>query len=78
MTDREETLNKQLDEVDGEVVNIEITCYDEKSLWTNRNDAINFYKECYLCSDGHEKERYAKILSELYSGKNECSDETDC
>ena len=40
-----------------------------------RKQAIEFYTSCILCSEGSERERYAKILAELIDNYKVCSDE---
>lgn len=49
-------------------------CYDKKTIWYSRNEAISFFLNCYFFSEGSEKARYEKILKELIEGKNECKD----
>jgi hypothetical protein len=49
-------------------------CYDKKTIWYSRNEAISFFLNCYFSSEGSEKARYEKILKELIEGKNECKD----
>lgn len=49
-------------------------CYDKKTIWNSRNEAISFFLNWYFSSEGSEKERYEKILKQLIDGKNECKD----
>ncbi|MDO5569426.1 MAG: hypothetical protein Q4G04_04890 [bacterium] len=37
-------------------------CYDSLSIYSNKEDAKKFYKDCYYCSEGAEQQRYASIL----------------
>ena len=37
-------------------------CYGSLSVYKNKNDALKFYNECFLLSEGAERERYASIL----------------
>ena len=52
---------------------VTIHCYGDTETKT-RLDAIKFYRECAVMSEGCEKERYMNILLDLYSGKKECYD----
>ena len=52
---------------------VTIKCYNKEEQM-ERTDAIRFYKEAAMCSDGCEKERYMKILMDLYDGLTYCSD----
>ena len=53
---------------------VTITCYNKTSQM-ERKQAIEFYTSCVLCSEGSERERYAKILAELIDNYKVCSDE---
>lgn len=53
---------------------VTITCYGKTSQM-KRKQAIEFYTSCVLCSEGSERERYAKILAELIDNYKVCSDE---
>ena len=53
---------------------VTITCYNKTSQM-ERKQAIEFYISCVLCSEGSERERYAKILAELIDNYKVCSDE---
>ena len=53
---------------------VTITCYNKTSQM-ERKQAIEFYTSCILCSEGSERERYAKILAELIDNYKVCSDE---
>ena len=50
-------------------------CYGKRDVWNERADAIRFFTEGVLISEGSEQSRYAKILAELNAGYNVCSDE---
>lgn len=54
---------------------ITVICYGEKRIWKSRKQAKSFYLEAMSCSEGSERERYAKIFCELESGMNVCTDE---
>ena len=40
-------------------------CYNSLDVFKNKKDAIKFYNECYLMSEGAEQSRYASILFDL-------------
>lgn len=50
-------------------------CYNQKQHWDNRQDAIDFFYEGMMSTEGSESNRYQKIYSELMSGKKICTDE---
>lgn len=50
-------------------------CYGKKQEWSSRNEAIAFYVDCMLGSEGAEQERYLKIFLDLMTGKTVCKDE---
>lgn len=48
--------------------------YGKDRTFDDRQEAIDFYEECVLGSEGSERERYVEILIDLRSGKTYCSD----
>ena len=52
-----------------------VKCYGKITKYLNRNLAIKEYTIAVLCSEGSERERYAKILAELIDNYIVCSDE---
>lgn len=54
---------------------IHVTCDGKKEVWTNRQDAMAFYKKGICMSEGSERERYASIYTQLLIGSNNCCDE---
>lgn len=50
-------------------------CYGKTEKWKDRDEAIAFFEEAMLASEGSEQERYAKIYTELIERKDVCSDE---
>ena len=50
-------------------------CYGKRREWESRNEAIAFYVDCMLGSEGVELERYLKIYLDLMTGKTVCKDE---
>lgn len=55
---------------------VTITCYGKTKEYETREEVIAFFKDCYFCSEGAERERYAKILMELiFSNREDIYDE---
>lgn len=54
---------------------ITVMCYDNEEIWGDRNEAIDFYLECMIFSDGAERERYRTIFEQLMTGNMYCTDE---
>lgn len=50
-------------------------CYGKRREWESRNEAIAFYVDCMLHSEGAEQERYLEIYIDLMAGKTLCLDE---
>lgn len=50
-------------------------CYRQKRIWSSRDDAIKFYTEGVMMSEGSEKDRYMNVLLKLQAGKNVCTDD---
>ena len=48
--------------------------YGKDRTFDDRQEAIDFYEECVLGSEGSERDRYVEILIDLRSGKTYCSD----
>ena len=48
--------------------------YGKDRTFDDRKEAIDFYEECVLGSEGSERDRYVEILIDLRSGKTYCSD----
>lgn len=44
---------------------VTVKCYGDEKVYNNREEAIKFYNECLMCSEGAERERYANVLSAL-------------
>ena len=53
---------------------VKTICYGKETIWDEREKAISFFTEGIYNSDGAEQQRYLKILADLKSGKNMCSD----
>ena len=48
--------------------------YGKDRTFDDRQEAIDFYEECVLGSEGSERDRYVVILIDLRSGKTYCPD----
>lgn len=53
---------------------VTVTCYNKTKEYT-RGEAIEFFADCMVYSEGSEFVRYAAIMSQLMEGKSNCSDE---
>ena len=49
--------------------------YGQERKWDDRRDAIAFFVDCMLGSEGAEQKRYLKIYLDLMTGKTVCKDE---
>lgn len=56
--------------------NVVIKCYGKEER-RKRKDAIKFYLECMMYSEGCERDRYTNIYLQLLSGQTYCNDEQD-
>jgi len=52
---------------------VTIICYGQLETM-ERNDAMEKYMDCIRHSEGHERNRYFNIVSDLTEGKAVCSD----
>lgn len=50
-------------------------CYNKKQIWHDREQAISFFREAVMCSDGSERERYMNILMGLTDDGVVCYDD---
>ncbi len=50
-------------------------CYGKERVFDDRQEAVDFYENCLLNSEGAERERYLEILIDLRCGKMVCRDE---
>lgn len=53
---------------------VKTICYGKERLWDKKEEAIEFFVDCMLNSEGSEKERYCNILSSLKANSNVCKD----
>ena len=50
-------------------------CYGKRKVWNSRKEAIDFFLQGILATEGSECERYTIIYCKLCSGMAVCSDE---
>ena len=54
---------------------VKTVCYGKEEVWDSRDEAMAFFLEGMISSEGSECERYTKIYTELSIGKSVCTDE---
>ena len=54
---------------------IRTKCYGHEDEWDTRAKAIDYFRECAMCSEGAERERYTNIILQLLDGANYATDE---
>lgn len=45
--------------------NVYVVCYNRLDVFDDKNEAKNFYSDCYYMSEGAEQARYASVLVDL-------------
>ena len=58
----------------GNVFEVKTICYKREREWESRADAISFFKDCVVNSDGSEQSRYITIVQQLMAGAVVSSD----
>ena len=53
---------------------VKTVCYGETKTWDCREDAIDFFADGVINSEGAEQQRYLKVLVGLTLGKTTCKD----
>lgn len=53
---------------------VKTICYGKERIWDKKEDAIEFFIDCMLNSEGSERERYCNILSSLKANLKVCKD----
>lgn len=53
---------------------VKTICYGKERIWDKKEDAIDFFIDCMLNSEGSERERYCNILSSLKANLKVCKD----
>lgn len=56
---------------------VKTICYGKERTFDDRQEAVDFYENCVMNSEGSERERYVEILIDLRSGKTICSDKEE-
>ena len=51
---------------------VKTICYGKEQIWDKKEDAIEFFVDCMLNSEGSERERYCNILSSLKANLKVC------
>ena len=54
---------------------VKTVCYGKEEVWDSRDEAMAFFLEGMISSEGSECERYTKIYTELSMGRSVCTDE---
>ena len=54
---------------------VKTVCYGKEEVWDSRDEAMAFFLEGMISSEGSECERYTQIYTELSMGKSVCTDE---
>lgn len=53
---------------------VKTICYGEENFWDTRKEALEFFKEGILMSEGSEQQRYIHVCMDLMEGKTVCTD----
>ena len=53
---------------------VKTICYGKERIWDKKEEAIEFFIDCMLNSEGSEKERYCNILCSLKANLKVCKD----
>ena len=53
---------------------VKTICYGKERIWDKKEEAIEFFIDCMLNSEGSEKERYCNIVSSLKANLKVCKD----
>lgn len=56
---------------------VKTICYGTERTFDDRQEAVDFYEECVMNSEGSERDRYVEILIDLRCGKLICSDKVE-
>ncbi len=54
---------------------VKTICYGEEKIWDNREEAMAFFFQGMVASEGSEQQRYTNIYLKLQIGMEICSDE---
>lgn len=50
-------------------------CYKQERRWNSRNEALDFFMDAMMNSDGAEHDRYVRIYDRLNLGLDYCTDD---
>ena len=53
---------------------VKTICYGKERIWDKKEDAIEFFVDCMLNSEGSARERYCNILFSLKANLKVCKD----
>lgn len=56
---------------------VKTICYGTERTFDDRQEAVDFYENCVMNSEGLERDRYVEILIDLRCGKTICSDKVE-
>ena len=56
---------------------VKTICYGTERTFDDRQEAVDFYENCVMNSEGSERDRYVEILIDLRCGKTICSDKVE-
>lgn len=54
---------------------VKTICYGEEKVWDSREEAMDFFFQGMMASEGSERQRYTNIYLKLQLGMEVCSDE---
>ena len=54
---------------------VKTICYNKEQEWDSREEAMKFFLDAMMESDGSERERYAIIFAKLKLGMEVCDDD---
>ena len=54
---------------------VKTICYNKEQVWDSREEAMKFFLDAMMGSDGRERERYAIIFAKLKLGMEVCDDD---
>ena len=54
---------------------VKTICYNKEQVWDSREEAMQFFLDAMMGSDGSERERYAIIFAKLKLGMEVCDDD---
>ena len=52
-------------------------CYGKREVWSDREEAKEYFLEMMISTDGEEHERAECVFIQIMNGLDECSDEDE-